>query len=66
MQFPIHQQVVVITGASSGIGRETAIAFARKPRQGERTERRTMFAAGKLDPSLPYLKRESVAALTRP
>jgi short-subunit dehydrogenase len=30
MQFPIHQQVVVITGASSGIGRETAIAFARK------------------------------------
>jgi ribosomal protein S27E len=24
-----------------------------------------LFAAGKLDPSLPYLKRESVAALTR-
>jgi NAD(P)-dependent dehydrogenase (short-subunit alcohol dehydrogenase family) len=30
MQFPIRQQVVVITGASSGIGRETALAFARK------------------------------------
>ncbi len=27
---PIHQQVVVIFGASSGIGRETAIQFARK------------------------------------
>ena len=30
MQFPIHEQVVVITGASSGIGRDTALAFARK------------------------------------
>src|SRR5687768_5101372 len=30
MQLPIAQQVVVITGASSGIGRETAIAFARR------------------------------------
>jgi len=27
---PIHQQVVVVFGASSGIGRETAIQFARK------------------------------------
>lgn len=27
---PIHQQVIVIVGASSGIGRETALRFARK------------------------------------
>jgi hypothetical protein len=29
-----------------------AIAFARKPRHGERGERRTMFAAGNLDPDM--------------
>src|SRR4051812_45719291 len=30
----------------------TAIAFARKPRPAERGERRTMFAAGNLDPDM--------------
>jgi NAD(P)-dependent dehydrogenase (short-subunit alcohol dehydrogenase family) len=29
MTRPVHDQVVVITGASSGIGRETALAFGR-------------------------------------
>lgn len=29
MAKPIHEQVVVITGASSGIGRETALQFAK-------------------------------------
>jgi NAD(P)-dependent dehydrogenase (short-subunit alcohol dehydrogenase family) len=27
---PINQQVVVVVGASSGIGRETALQFAKK------------------------------------
>jgi NAD(P)-dependent dehydrogenase (short-subunit alcohol dehydrogenase family) len=27
---PIHKQVVVVTGASSGIGRETALQFAAR------------------------------------
>jgi NADP-dependent 3-hydroxy acid dehydrogenase YdfG len=30
MPRPIRDQVVVITGASSGIGRETAIAFGER------------------------------------
>jgi NAD(P)-dependent dehydrogenase (short-subunit alcohol dehydrogenase family) len=30
---PIHQQVVAVVGASSGIGRETALQFARKGAQ---------------------------------
>ncbi len=30
MPKPIGEQVVVITGASSGIGRETALRFARQ------------------------------------
>jgi NAD(P)-dependent dehydrogenase (short-subunit alcohol dehydrogenase family) len=29
MTHPLHEQVVVITGASSGIGRETALRFAK-------------------------------------
>jgi NAD(P)-dependent dehydrogenase (short-subunit alcohol dehydrogenase family) len=30
MKRPIEEQVVVITGASSGIGRETALAFGKR------------------------------------
>lgn len=47
---PIHEQVVVVVGANSGIGRETALRFAERGAK--------VVAAGRSLPSLTDLVRE--------
>ena len=47
---PIHEQVVVVVGANSGIGRETALQFAERGAQ--------VVAAGRSLPALTELVRE--------
>jgi len=60
---PVHDQVVIILGAASGIGRATALEFARRARLGSSSPPRRQGLATLVD-ELTQLGAEAVAVPT--
>ena len=61
---PVHDQVVIILGAASGIGRATALEFARRARPGSSSPPWGAEALATLVDELTQLGAEAVAVPT--